>query len=1665
MTVSPAADRQHRAALENLLLRRGTRSGTGRVIPIAPRAGPLPLSSGQRRFLLLDELDVAAGPSGAATGNFAFWLRMRGDLDVVALRRTLTEIRRRHEVLRTVFVTENGVPSQQVLPAQPIPLPVHDLTAEQDPTGRGHELAATLAAQPFHLADEPPLRCDLLRLDEQDHVLLIRIHHVAADSWSEAVLHNELSALYGAFRDQAPSPLPEPSIQYADYAAWQQGEFADGAFDEQLGYWLGVLADPPAATVLPFDRLPTRDPGPTQDIDGGAVLSLPVDPGTAQRLRGLCATHGVSLFQVLLAGYAAVLSRRSGQTDLVIGAPVANRNQPELTGLIGFFVNTIALRVDTDGNPVFGELLRRVRDITLDAYGNQETPFEQVVERVGQHREPGRQPLVQTLLQVDNTPQAPIELAGLDVEHEQLFTTSSANELSISFVQSADTLVGMWEYRVALFDADTVRGLHEDLFRLLEAAMARPESRIAELDLLSDSDRVRLRTWSRGPRGDAEPAGVLELFAAQVDRCPDGVAVIVGAEQVSYAELDRRATALADLLRARGVRPQELVAILLGRGVEMVVSVLAAFKAGAAYLPLETGYPAPRIEYLLRDAAPALVITEADCEHLLGAEVPRLLLGFDELAAGSAAPVRDHRAAPNELAYVIYTSGSTGAPKGVAVHHGGLARYLSWATRAYDSSRTGGSVLHSPLSFDLTVTSLFLPLLAGQSITVIRDEQPLPELAALLSKPETDLSLAKLTPAHLQALRGDLAAGERTDTIGVFVIGGEALSADIVSTWREIAPSARFVNEYGPTEAVVGCCVHEVTDDQLPGRPVPIGRPVDGSQLYVLDRNGNQVRPGSVGELWIGGDQVALGYRGRPALTARRFRPDPFGESPGGRLYGTGDLVRYQRDGLLELIGRTDQQVKIRGYRVELGEVETMLRGCQGVADAVVVTRGGPDRAELIGYYTGDDPTRPTPAGLSATLAETLPGPLVPATLVPLARLPLTANGKVDRAALPEPDAVAEHNSREFTAPTNLVEEELTRIWAAVLGVHRVGVLDDFFELGGHSLLVATVLDRVARQWPALPAGGLLREMFLRPTVRALATTLVSSMAQQSAQPVPASPPAPRPAEPAHRRGPVPLSPAQQSLLLQSQLTASPHEYLVPIALRLNGALDVPALRSAMATVVDRHEILRCRFPDAAAEYCLVRPTGGQPELRYHDISGRPPSERQDAAAALLRAEVTTQLDPAADILLRGLLIRIGTDEHLLCLCTHHLVFDGRSQRILLDELTIGYAAALAGRTAVAEPPTAQYADVVGELAAAPQPADLAYWRETLADTPMLTLPTDRPRAGTRTGAGAAFTFTLPAELGSGLRDTARERSATLFMILLAGLQSVLHSRSGQRDFAVGTSVAGREPTGCADTIGPFVNQVALRADLHGDADLNELLDRVRHCCAEAFARQSVPFATVVREVRPPRVSGANPLFQVALELSDAPYQGELAPGLAVAEQDVPVTVAKYDLTFAFHPVGEVLVGQVEYDVALFDEERVRGMVEDLVDVLGGFVTTPTARLGQASRPIDEPSGQRSAAAESAGPLSDAQRLVVEAYRAVLSVQEFGIDEDFFGLGGHSMLALRVVSQLRKAFGIALPLDLIFQYPTVRTIANEIEVLVLAEIEAMSDHEVAALLGTDGPTA
>ncbi|HEX8273687.1 MAG TPA: amino acid adenylation domain-containing protein [Longimicrobiaceae bacterium] len=1048
--------------------------------PVAPadRSGPLPLSFAQERLWFLHRLQ----PRSAAY-NVPAALRLRGALDVSALGTALGGIVRRHEALRTVFPERDGAPVQVVAPFGAFALPVEDLAGlgEAVREAEVRRRVAEDAARPFDLAAGPLFRASLLRLAADDHVLLACMHHVVSDEWSVGVLLRELSALYAAFVRGVESPLPALPVQYADYAVWQREQLRGEALERQTAYWRERLAGAPALLELPTDR-----PRPAVQAHRGALERVELPRELRERLAALGRGEGATLFMTLLAAWQALLARWSGQDDVVVGSSIAGRTRRETEGLIGFFLDTLVLRTDLSGDPTFREALRRVRDVTLGAYEHQEVPFERLVEELRPERSLGHAPLFQVMFVLQGAEAAELGLPGVEVEALAADAGTSKFDLTLSMAAHPGGLAAELEYDTELFERATAARMLGHLRRVLEQVAADADRPLPELELLDDAERRQLlEGWNRTEAEWPADRCVHQLFEEQAERTPDAVAVVAGEESLTYRELNARADRLARRLAGLGVGPESRVALCLERSAGLLAGLLAVLKAGGAYVPLDPSYPQPRLAFMLEDSGARVLLTQqslADRLPEFGGETV-VLDGADDAGAlsHSRTPALSHSPSPGNLAYVIYTSGSTGRPKGVMVEHRALTHYAAWAASRYAGGEPLRLPLYSAVAFDLAVTSLYVPLLTGGAVVVYGEgEGDGPAIARVFEDDAVDA--VKLTPSHLALLAG---RELRTTRIRTLVVGGEDLPAALARSVVEASGGRLEIhNEYGPTEAAVGCTIHRF-DPERDARPsVPVGRPIDNMRALVLDGRGEPAPVGVPGELYVGGAGLARGYAGRPALTAGRFVPDPFGAEPGGRLYRTGDRARRLDDGTLEFLGRLDEQVKVRGFRVEPGEVEARLREHAAVREAVVTAREDvPGDRRLVAYWVGGKGVEAET--LRAHLAGRLPAYMVPAAYVRLEALPLTPSGKTDRAALPAPDDGARAR-RPYEAPRGEVETALGAVWAEVLGVERVGRLDNFFELGGHSLLAVRLAERM--RLAGLHAD--VQVLFTSPTLAGLAAAV-----------------------------------------------------------------------------------------------------------------------------------------------------------------------------------------------------------------------------------------------------------------------------------------------------------------------------------------------------------------------------------------------------------------------------------------------------------------------------------------------------------------------------------------------------------------------------------------------
>jgi amino acid adenylation domain-containing protein/non-ribosomal peptide synthase protein (TIGR01720 family)/FkbM family methyltransferase len=1494
-----------------------------RAPPLEPvsRTSELPLSFAQQRLWFLQQLEPES-----TFYNIPLAIRFEGHLDVEALERSFGELVRRHESVRMTFQSRDGRPVQVPLPISALSLVVVELQhlPEEAREAEARRLSREEAGRPFELAHGPLLRASLLRLGERKHVVLLTMHHIISDGWSMGVLIREMAALYEAFSSGRPSPLPEPVLHYADYAAWQRRWLQGEALETQLAYWKKQLEGAPRRLELPTDH-----PRPATPTFRGAQRSWLLPHALTGSLEALSRRDGATLFMTLMTAFQALLARYTGQRDVLVGTDIANRTRADTEGMIGFFINQLVLRGRLDDAPTFRELLARTRETALAAYAHQDLPFEELVRVLNPERGGGHAPLFQVKLILQNTPMPTIELPGLTLTPLEVESGAARLDLVVSLMETADGLSCTWDYSTDLFEPSTIERMARHFQRLLEGIAAHPEQRLEELPLLSgEEQRQLLVEWNDTRREPPREACAHHLFEAQAARTPHAPAVTFGEEVLTYAELDQRANRLAHHLRSLGVGPETRVGLCLERSLEVPVAMLAILKAGGAFVPLDPSYPAARLAFVLADAGISVLVSQERIADELPTSAQLVCLDSDAQVLAlqpDTAPVSG--TTEDSLAYVLYTSGSTGTPKGALLHHRGLCNTALAAVTAHRFRPDSRVLQFASPAFDASVCEVFSTLLAGACLVLAPREELLPDVPLRTLLEKQSITAVTLTPSVLAQL-----SEEGLPKLETIISAGEALPSAVARRWSK---GRTLLNAYGPTEVTICASISGPVDPER----ITIGRPFPNVELYVLDERLRPVPTGVPGELFVGGVGLARGYLGRPELTAEKFLPHPFSSEPGARLYRTGDRVRYLAEGQVEFLGRADAQVKVRGIRIEPGEVEAALLLHPSVREAVVVVReDSPGQPRLVAYVVPDEGQGLETAALRAALKEQLPEYMVPAAFVSLPALPLTGSGKVDRKALPVPEGVSSPSA--FVPPEGEVELALAADWASLLDVERVGRHDNFFELGGHSLLATQLISRVRSTFGVeLP----LNELFENPTVATLATKVEPALRAGQALQAPALVPAPR-------GGPLPLSFAQQRLWFLDQLEPGSALHNIPAAVRLEGSLDVAALESAFTELVRRHEVLRTTFVSHEGQPVQHISPAARLSLATLDLQLLPEAEREAQLLKQAADESRRPFDLSAGPLLRTLLFKLGSQEHVLLLTMHHIVSDGWSMGVLIRELASLYEAFSTGEPPSLPEPTLQYADYAAWqrrwLQGKALETQLAYWKKQLEDAPAtLELPTDHPRPTVPSSRGASHAVRLPGSLSESLKALGQRDGATPFMVLLAAFQMLLSRYSGQDDLCVGTPIAGRRHAELEGMLGCFVNTLVLRGRPSADLTFRELLAQVRETTLAAYAHQELPFEKLVDAVQPRRQLGRSPLFQVMFVLQNAPASELSATGLRLRQVDLEGWKSSFELTFSLTETAEGFAGLIEYSTDLFEASTIERMARHFQRLLEGVVAHPEQRL------------------------------------------------------------------------------------------------------------------------
>ena len=1561
LAINELFDLESLAQVADLTLRLIQQDPELRMRPIEKQkeAAPLTLSFSQKRLWFLDQLE----PGNAAYNNPAAII-IRGKLDVRILSQSIEEIVRRHSVLRTTIGEVSGAAYPRIHEARSWPLPLEDISM-LSPAAREVEvkcLASEEAACTFDLARGPLFRTRLLQLGELDsedeaYVLLLTAHHIVSDGWSLNVLLEELISLYSSYSLGEPSPLADLPIQFYDFAKWQQTWMEGDVLDRQLKYWRKQLVGVPALE-LPLDH--ARPPAMSQR---GKQVDFDISKELTGKLKALSQAQGVTLFMTLFASFSVLLHRYSGQEDFAIGTPIANRNRAEIERLIGFFVNTLALRINLSDKPAFIEVLERVQEITLGAYANQDLPFERLVEELGVVRDMSHTPLFQVMFAFQNAPiNLDMKLSDLSFDFMPVHGQSSKFDLSLDLRESSTGIKGFVEYSTDLFEESTIQRFVRHFVNILHCFVNDPGEKISDYEFLSSDELKHLLVDLNNnidERYDARKT-IHAWFEEQCQKTPKNIAVSFESRSLTYAELNEQANKIARYLIRKGVQNNHLVAVCLKRNENLLAVLLAIFKTGAAYVPLDPKYPSARLEQIIYAAEAEFLV----CDKGLRNDLPTnnaLCLFIEEMEAELA--VIDGRnlnldITSTQLAYVIYTSGSTGLPKGVAIEHRSASALIYWATQTYSRSELDSVLASTSVCFDLSIFELFVPLGVGGQVLVVDN------ILDLINNTYETVSLINTVPSAISSLENNRAIPKSVRTIN---LAGEALSPQVVDKLYETGHISKVYDLYGPSEDTTysTCMLRERFGH------ASIGRPITNTQAYILDQYMKPVPQGVPGELYLGGAGLARGYYGQKALSEEKFIKNPFGVQKhkgfGDRLYKTGDLARYLSNGDIEYLGRSDFQVKLRGFRIELGEVQSALFKLRNVRDAVAIVRNdllleaehnpgvlaAPNKQVLVAYVVFNEGQEIDSASVNSFLRtkmkEVLPAYMVPAIFVPLTEIPLTPNGKTDRARLPVPD-LYELGSSDYREPRNPFEQGLAEIWSSVLGVKRVGIYDNFFDLGGHSLLATQVVARVREAFHIeIP----VRTIFDQPTIFELSSFAGNAYLQIDLF-----------SKEIHSSGKaenVELSFAQQRLWFLHLLDKNSAAYNMPVMLTIKGALDIDVLKQVFLEIVNRHASLRTRFfieNGRALQSVLPAPESWKIEKyslnESSSISAEKQIEKIFQKISVKPFDLEKNInDTNVEPLLRTSIVRVTDKENILLVNMHHIVSDGWSMGILLNEMKVLYEAFRRNKTLPLSPLKVQYTDYAiwqrQWVSGNRLEQQLDYWRGQLEGLTVLELPSDRPRPAVQTSNGQRIPFNLSHELVHKLQRQTREQGVTLFMVMLAGFKALLYRYTGQGDIAVGTPIANRTHPEWESLIGFFVNTLVLRTNLDVETTFANYVKQVQSVTLEAYANQDLPFDKLVEELNLHRDVSHSPLFQVAFTLQN----NAVAETIKIDRLDIEVKAgntetAKFDFTMELQESNGEIRGNVEYNTDLFDHKTIESFIEHYEILMMFLLDHPRHKISQA---------------------------------------------------------------------------------------------------------------------
>jgi amino acid adenylation domain-containing protein len=1497
------------------------------IPPLSRDNKEFPLSFAQQRLWFLEQLE-----GKTATYNIPMAMRLDGKLHQHALEQSLQEMIKRHDVLRTTFKTVNGNPVQVIDPITNYQLPLIDL--QELPFKKQNSEVQRLISEenhhPLDLSKGPLFYVKLLKLEAEAHILLINMHHIISDGWSSDIFIREWSLLYAAFQQGQPSPLPPLQIQYADFAHWQRKRLTGKKIEQQLHYWMKQLSDAPALLGLPTDY-----PRPPVQRFKGAGLPFTLSSKLTEGLKHLGRESGATLFMTLWAAFSVLLYRYSGQPDIIIGSPIANRTHKQTESLIGFFVNTLVLRLQLADNRSFKEILLKARQIALDAYSHQDIPFELLVENLNPPRNMSYSPLFQVMLVFQNTPSSTFSLQDLEVTVVNAENQTTKFDLNFHLSESTEGIIGTLYYNTDLFTQQTINGMLEHFHTMLDDIVANPDKRLSAFALLNPSQRHRLSKGSNKVQPtlayqefQKQETTLVERFEQQVNQYPQHIAVKTKNNKWTYAQLNEKANQAAHTI-LEACAEEEGIALLFEQDAAMIVGIMGTLKAGKWYVPLDPNYPRQRLEYILQDSQAKTILTDSKSIVISQSLANNTLniIDLDEIKPSVSRENCNTTISGDTNAYLLYTSGSTGRPKGVIQNHRNVLHFIRHYTNSLHITVNDRLTLLSSYSFDAAIVDIFTALLNGATLYPINlKEDKLTELSHQLI--EEQITIYHSIPTVFRHFIQTLTGKENFPHLRLIVFGGEAVDKENFESYKKRFPaSCILINLFGSTESTISLQYFLNQQTENSHSTLPIGYPIAETELLLLDSDGEKTEV--YGEIAIRSPYLTPGYWQQPLLTQKTFLPDPDGGNR--RIYRTGDMGRLLPDGNIEFAGRKDFQVKIRGFRVELGEIEAVLNSHPAVQENVVLVQESSKGDNILsallvpmkGHVIDIQELR-------SFLKARLPNYMVPLTFTFKETLPHTPNGKVNREALQLEDLDYQLSQEGFVTPRTPDEELLAGIWADVLGIDSICIYDNFFELGGHSLLATQIMSRIRDTFKVeLP----LRDLFASPTIASLNKNIQAARHQSLLPPI----------KPVDRSAPLHLSFAQQRLWFLNQSEGPNAIYNMAAALRLEGPLDQKALEHSLQAMVMRHETLRTTFPMIKG-VPVIKVSENHHQLSIMDLMDLLSPKQDIEIRRLINEEVHRSFDLEKGPLFRSQLFKLNRDTHVILLNMHHIISDAWSIGVFIREWSAFYLAFTKGNPSPLPPLPIQYVDFAHWqqqwFAGDVLEEQKKYWKHQLTDIPsLLKLPTDFPRPTVQGSKGASIPFMLTPQITAQVKLLSRKSGTTVFMILWSAFATLLSRWSGQKDIVIGSPIANRTQSQSESLIGFFVNILVLRLNLTENPSFKNLLDQARNVALEAYAHQDLPFEQLVKMLQPERIASHTPLFQVMLVLQNAPMTDLQLSDLKLSSLPIPREAAQFDLTLGMAEQEGQLVGEMNYQTDLFQPETIQRLLEHLEILLSAMVT------------------------------------------------------------------------------------------------------------------------------